>query len=54
MDELYAYGLIEAKDFLKPGAPERVRSAFIGAVQKDAMDILDLARKEVADHDTRF
>lgn len=44
-DELYAHGLIDPQDFLQPGAAERVRSALLAAVQRDAIDIVNLARE---------
>lgn len=46
-DELYAFGLIEPKDFLQPGAPEKVRAALQAAILHDAVEIVNLARLEV-------
>lgn len=46
-EELFAQGLIEPHDFLRPGAAERVRSALLAAVQRDTTDIISLAREMV-------
>lgn len=45
-DELWARGLIEPCDFIKPGASELIRSAILAAVKSDVLDIITLATKE--------
>lgn len=46
-NELWAQGLIEPRDFLAPGAPERIRAALLSVVKHDTMDILTLAKERV-------
>lgn len=48
-DELFARGLKEPTDFVRPGAAELVRAAVLGAVRRDALDIIGLARKVIGD-----
>lgn len=44
-DELWARGLIEPCDFMKPGADDLIRAAFLAAVRRDSLDIKNLARE---------
>lgn len=45
IEALWAVGLIEADDYFKPGAVERIRAALLSVVKRDTMDILKLARE---------
>lgn len=46
MAELRARGLIEACDYLKPGASELIRASLIAVVKKDVLDIISFASEE--------
>jgi hypothetical protein len=46
IEELWARGLVEPGDYLKPGAAELVSAALRSVVKLDALDILALAREE--------
>lgn len=46
-DALWSRGLIEAKDFIQPGALEQARSALLSAAKHDALDMQTLAIKEL-------
>ncbi len=45
MEELWARDLIEPNDFLRPGALEQIRSAWLSVAKKDSLDIQNLARE---------
>ena len=46
-DALWAQGLIEPRDFLAAGAPERIRAALLATVKSDTMDIITLAKERL-------
>lgn len=45
-DELWARGLIEPCDYVKPGAPELIAAALRSAIKVDALSIVTLAHKD--------
>lgn len=47
---LHARGLIQPRDYLAPGAAEKIRAALLSIVKRDTMDILALA-KELANNE---
>ena len=47
--ELWARGLIQPRDYLAPGAAEKVRSALLAVVKQDTMSILALAKERISD-----
>lgn len=44
-DELWARGLIEPCDFLKPGADDLIRASLLAVAKRDTFDIKTLARE---------
>lgn len=44
-NDLWNVGLIEPKDFLKPGAADKIRAALLSAIRSDTMDIIALAKE---------
>lgn len=49
--ELWARGLVQPRDYLTPGAPERIRAALLATVKEDTMSILALARERATHHE---
>lgn len=45
VEKLYALELVEAADFLKPGAAENVRKALLDTAKFDALDLITLANQ---------
>lgn len=45
VQELWNRGLVEPCDFLRPEAPELIRSALLAAVKMDTFDILTFAKE---------
>lgn len=45
VDELWAVGLVEPCDFLKPGAPEKTRAALLAVVKYDVLNIQTIAKE---------
>jgi hypothetical protein len=46
-EELWALDLVEAWDFTRPGASDKVRSALLAAVKRDTLDIMALAKENL-------
>lgn len=46
IDELWARGLIEPCDYLKPGAAELITAALRAANKRDALDIISFAKED--------
>lgn len=46
VDELWARGLIEPCDYLKPGAPELITAALRSAQKADALTIISIAHED--------
>lgn len=44
---LYARGLIEPQDFMKPGAAELTRNALIDVTKHDALSIIGFAKQQL-------
>jgi hypothetical protein len=44
-DALWAQGLIEPADYLRAGAAEKIRAAWLSVVRYDVLDIQNLARE---------
>lgn len=49
VEALWSRGLVEAADYLAPGAAERVRSALLSVVKADALSLITRAKQEL-DH----
>lgn len=43
-EELWAVGMVEPLDYLKPGAVERIRAALLSVCKHDVIDIQSFAR----------
>jgi hypothetical protein len=46
IEELWARGLVEPCDYLKPGAPELITAALRAVNKRDALDIISLASED--------
>lgn len=46
IEELWARGLVEPCDFMKPGAPELITAALRAVNKKDALDIISFAHED--------
>lgn len=46
-DNLHAQGLIEAKDFFKPGASDRFRAAMLSVIRHDFLSVQTIANEEL-------